>query len=166
MPRLTRLELLVHGLAEGVAGFLFVSSLFSLLRNPEPYWLLLTVLASLVLALSLTAVVRRFRPGARGLHNLEIALSALVSLIGLAGVIATLAFMVSGATYKGLSPDAGGMAVVAALAFYYPAAALLLLPFGMNASRLPSRVRRWVLLACLVIALLPIGLLVGIRLMA
>ena len=51
MPRLTRLELLVHGLAEGVAAFLFVSSLLSLLREPEPYWLLLIVLASVVLAL-------------------------------------------------------------------------------------------------------------------
>jgi hypothetical protein len=56
------------------------------------------------------------------------------------------------------------MAVVAALAFYYPSAALLLLPFGMNASRLSARVRRWVLLACPVLALLPVVLLVAIRL--
>lgn len=165
MPRLTRLELLVHGLAQGVAAFLFVSSVFSLLREPEPYWLLLTALASLVLALSLTIVVRRFRPGARGLRNLEIALSALVALLGALGVAATLAFMISGANYRGPSPDAGGMAVVASLAFYYPSAALLLLPFGMNASRLPTRVRRWVVLACPVVALLPIGLLIAIRLL-
>lgn len=163
-PRLTRLELLVHGLAEGVAAFLFVSSILSLLREPDPFWLLLPALASLVLALSLTVVVRRFRPGARGLRSLEISLSALVALLGGLGVAAMLAFMGSGASYRGPSPDAGGMAVVAALAFYYPSAALLLLPFGMNASRLPARVRRWVVLACPALALLPIGLLIGIRL--
>jgi hypothetical protein len=163
-PRLTRLELLVHGLAEGAAAFLFVSSVFSLLREPDLFWLLLPALASLVLALSLTVVVRRFRPGARGLRKLEISLSALVALLGVLGMAATLAFMVSGASYRGSSPDAGGMAVVAALAFYYPSTAVLLLPFGMNASRLPARVRRWVVLACPALALLPIGLLVAIRL--
>lgn len=163
-PRLTRPELLIHGLAQGVAAFLLVSSLFALLQEPEPYWLLQAALASLVLALSLAVVVRRFRPGARGLRNLEIALSAAVALLGGLGVAATLAFMASGATYRGPSPDAGGMAVVASLAFYYPSAALLLLPFGMNASRLPARVRRWVLFACPVIALLPIGLLIAVRL--
>jgi hypothetical protein len=165
MPRLSRLELLVHELAEGAAAFLFVSSVFSLLREPDLFWLVLPALASLVLALSLTVVVRRFRPGARGLRNLEISLSALVALLGVLGVAATLAFMSSGASYRGSSPDAGGMAVVAAMAFYYPSTALLLLPFGMNASRLPTRVRRWVVLACPVLALLPIGLLVAIRLM-
>jgi hypothetical protein len=164
MPRLTRLELLVHGLAEGMAAFLFVSSLLSLLREPDPFWLLLIALASLVLALSLTVVVRRFRPGARGLRNLEISLSVLVALLGVLGTAATLAFMVSGASYRGPSPDAGGMAVVAAMAFYYPSVGLLLLPFGMNASRLPARVRRWVLFACLVLVILPIGLLVLLRL--
>jgi hypothetical protein len=164
-PRLTRLELLVHGLAEGMAAFLFVSSMLSVLREPDPIWLLMTLLASLVLALSLTVVVRRFRPGAGGLRNLERSLSALVVLLGVLGTAATLAFMVSGASYRGPSPDAGGIAVVAAMAFYYPSAALLLLPFGMNASRLPARVRRWVVLACPVLFLLPIGLLTAIRLM-
>jgi hypothetical protein len=165
MPRLSRLELLVHGLAQGVAAFLFVSSLLSLLRNPERYWLFQMALASLVIALSLTVVVRRFRPEAPGLRNLEIGLSVITSLLGMLGAAGTLTLMVSGAGYQGPSPDAGGMLIMAALAFYYPSAALLLLPFGMNASRLPAGVRTWVTFAIPVLALLPIGLSTAVRLL-
>jgi hypothetical protein len=57
------------------------------------------------------------------------------------------------------------MAVIAGLFVFYEAAALLVVPFAMNASRLPARFRR---LGCFVLpalAVLPLSILFVVRLL-
>jgi hypothetical protein len=82
-------------------------------------------------------------------------LSVLVAAVGAAATFLMLALMVSGATYKWDSPDAGGMGLVFGLFLYFPAAGLLVLPLAMKMSRLSLRLRRLLGWSVLVLVLLP-----------
>jgi hypothetical protein len=160
-PRLTLFEIAVHGLADGLGGYVLLDSLWNRRGQDD---LIQAALALLVILLSVAVMGRRFRPEIRGLRFLELGLSDLVTALGVIGAVVTLLFMASGATYKGSSPDAGGMAVMVGFLLFYPTAGLLVLPFALNASRLSPRLRRRMRWLCLVLVLLPICVLVGVRL--
>jgi hypothetical protein len=160
-PPLTRSELVVHGLADGLCVYVLVSCLWSLVLGEGWSDWIEASLGLLVILLSATIVIRRFRPELRGLRVLERGLSGFVFLLGVAGAVATLAFMASGASYKGSSPDAGGMAVFAGFFLFYPCAALVVLPFALNGSRLSPRLRRRIGWLCCGLALLPFCVLLG-----
>ncbi|HSS48220.1 MAG TPA: hypothetical protein VLX28_04680 [Thermoanaerobaculia bacterium] len=159
VPRLTRSELVVHGLVDGIGCYFLVSCLWSQVEGPSD--LIEATLALLVILLSAAIVIRRFRPARRGLRVLELGLSGLVCLLGVAGAVATLVFMASGASYKGSSPDAGGMAVFAGFFLFYPCVGLIVLPFALNGSRLSPRLRRRIGWLCCGLALLPFCVLLG-----
>jgi hypothetical protein len=160
-PRLTLFEIAVHGLADGLGGYVLLDSLWNRRGSDD---LIQASLALLVISLSVLIMVRRFRPEIRGLRIVERGLSVLVAALGVIGAVVTLLFMASGATYKGSSPDAGGMAVMVGFLLFYPAAGLIIFPFALNASHLSPRLRHRMRWLCLVLALLPICLLVGVRL--
>ena len=160
-PRLTLFEIVVHGLADGLSVYVLLDSLWHQSGLDD---LVQASLAFLVMLLSVVVTIRRFQPEARGLRSLELGLSGLVAFLGLIGAVITLLFMASGATYKGSSPDAGGMAVMVGFLLFYPAAGLLVLPFALNASRLSLRLRRRIRWLCFVLVLLPFCVLVGVRL--
>jgi hypothetical protein len=156
---LTRSEIIVHGLADSLGSYLLVSCLWS-----EEDWLALLIPAFpalLVIVLSVVVIVRRFRPEIRVLRALELGLSGLVAALGLAGAVATQAFMVSGAHYKGTSPDAGGMAVFTGFLVFYPCAFLIVLPFALNGSRLSPILRRRIGWLCCGLAFVPLVVLLG-----
>jgi len=154
-PTLTRSELVVHGLADGICLYVLVSCLGRLVPGEGwSDWIELS-LALLVILLSAAVVVRRLRPELRGLRVLELGLSGFVSVLGLVGAVATLVFMASGASYKGSSPDAGGMAVFAGFFLFYPCVGFIVLPFALNGSRLSPRLRRRIGWLCCGLALMP-----------
>lgn len=159
LPDLTRFEIVTHGLADSVAGYVLLEGLWSQLDWPVV--LAEASLALLVILLSVVVLTRRFRPELRGLRALERGLSGLVAILGVIGAVATLGFTTSGARYKGSSPDAGGMAVFVGLFLFYPCASLIFLPFAMNASRLSPRLRRRLGWLCCGLALLPLCALLG-----
>jgi zinc transporter ZupT len=160
-PKLTLFEIVAHGLADGLSVYVVLDSLWY-----QRGWddLIQVSLALLVILLSVVVTVRRFQPETRGLRVLEQGLSGLVAFLGLIGAVITLLFMASGATYKGRSPDAGGMAVMVGFLLFYPAAGLFVLPFALNASRLSSQLRRRMRWLCFMLVLLPVCVLVGVRL--
>ncbi len=160
-PRLTLFEIAIHGLADGLGIYILLDSLWNRRGRDD---LIQASLALLVILLSVVVMVRRFRPEIRGLRAVELGLSGLVTFLGLIGAVITLLFMASGATYKGPSPDAGGMAAMVGFLLFYPAAGLVILPFALNASRLSPRLRRRIRWLCLVLVLLPFCVLVGVRL--
>jgi hypothetical protein len=116
-PRLTLFEIAVHGLADGLGGYVLLDSLWNRRGQDD---LIQAALALLVILLSVAVMGRRFRPEIRGLRFLELGLSDLVTALGVIGAVVTLLFMASGATYKGSSPDAGGMAVMVGFLLFYP----------------------------------------------
>src|SRR4051812_33350352 len=105
-PRLTPFEIAVHGLADGLGGYVLLDSLWNRRGLDD---LIQAPLALLVILVSVVVTVRRFRPEIRGLRVVELGLSGIVAALGVIGAVITLLFMASGATYKGPSPDAGGM---------------------------------------------------------
>jgi hypothetical protein len=166
--RLTPFEIIVHGLADGLCGYVLLKSLWQLIAREHSEIsgdLMTGAICLLVLALSLVIFLHRSRPESRGLRLLERGLSGLFVAGGAAVAVVCLLVMVSGARYKGDSPDAGGMAVIAGLFVFYEAAALLVVPFAMNASRLPARFRRLGCFAVPALAVLPFCLLVVVRLL-
>src|SRR3978361_1470636 len=97
-PTLTRSELVVHGLADGLCVYVLMSDLWRLvLGEGWPDWTEPSLTLPVIL-LSATIVLRRFRPELRGLLGLELGLSGFVSVLGLVGAVATLVFMASGAS--------------------------------------------------------------------
>lgn len=165
---LTPFEIIVHGLADGLAGYVLLRCVWQLILREQAEVagdLENAGVALLVLALSLAVFLRRSRPESRGLRLLERGLSGLFVAGGVIGAIVTLLFMASGARYKGPSPDAGGMAVMAGLFLFYPSAGLALLPLAMNASRLPSRFRWRLGCGALLLAALPVVVLLVARLL-
>ena len=158
-PTLTRSELVVHGLADCICIYVLASCLWRLLEGSTD--LVEASLALLVILLSAAVVIRRFRPELSGLRVLELGLSGFVALLGVIGAVATLAFMASGASYKGSSPDAGGMATFAGFFLFYPCVGLIVLPFALNGSRLSPRLRRRIGWLCCGLALLPFCVLLG-----
>jgi hypothetical protein len=118
-----------------------------------------------VIVLSAVIMAGRFRPQIRGLRKLRVGLSALLVTLGTISALACMEIMWAGATYRGLSPDAGGMAVISGFYVFYPAAALIVLPFALNLSRLQPRLRRGFWGLCLLLILLPWCLLFGLRLL-
>ena len=160
-PKLTLFEILAHGLADGLSGYVLLDCLWNRRGLDD---LIQASLALLVILLSAVVMIRRFRPEIRGLRAVELGLSGLVAFLGVIGAVITLLFMASGATYKGSSPDAGGMAVMVGFLLFYPAAGLVVLPFALNASRLSPRLRRRIRWLCLGLVLLPFCVLVGVRL--
>lgn len=158
-PRLTRFEIVVHGLADSIGGYVFLQSLGG--QEDWPYVLIVPVLAFLVILLSATVLVRRFRPERRGLRGFELGLSGLVAVLGVIGAVVTLAYMASGAGYQGSSPDAGGMADFVGFVLFYPCASFIVLPFALNGSRLSPRLRRRIGWLCCGLALLPFCVLLG-----
>jgi uncharacterized BrkB/YihY/UPF0761 family membrane protein len=161
---LSKTEIVVHGLADGAATMVLLSSLADYLKSGDLSYLLVHVsLSLLVILLSLLIVARRLRPENRRLRGPEILLSVLVAAVGAVAAVLLLAFLVSGATYKGDSPDAGGMAVVFSLFLYYPAAALVVLPLALKVSRLSPRLRRGLGWMVLLLVLLPFIVLTGAR---
>jgi hypothetical protein len=157
--RLTRSEFFVHGLADGICVYVLGSCLWRLVEGPSD--LIEAALALLVILLSAAIVIRRLRPELRGLLVLERGLSGFVSVLGAVGAVATLVFMASGASYKGSSPDAGGMAVFVGFLLFYPCIGLIVLPFALNGSRLSPRLRRRIGWLCCGLALLPFCVLLG-----
>lgn len=160
-PKLTLFEIVSHGLADGLSLYVLLDSLWHQRGQDD---LIQAFLALLVILLSVVVTVRRFRPEIRGLRSVEIGLSGFVAFLGVIGAVITLLFMASGATYKGSSLDAGGMAVMVGFLLFYPAAGLLVLPFALNASRLSPRLRRRMRWLCFVLVLLPFCVLAGVRL--
>ena len=163
-PILSRTEILVHGLADGTAMMVIGAAVMDVLRGGDPFALVQAALALLVLLLSALVFARRMRPESRRLRGAEMLLSVLVGALGAAASCLTLAFMASGATYKGDSPDAGGMAVMVGLLLYYPSAGLLILPLALNVSRLSPRLRRGLGWSVLPLVLLPFAVLTVARL--
>lgn len=163
-PALSMPEIAVHGLADGVAMIVLLSSLAEYLEsNDLPYLLVNASLSLLVLLLSALVLARRMRPESRKLRAAEIVVSVLVAAVGAAAVVLTLAFMFSGATYRGESPDAGGMGVMFGLLLYFPSAGLLILPLAMKMSRLSRRLRRALGWSILLLVLLPFAVLTVAR---
>ncbi|HEV7785905.1 MAG TPA: hypothetical protein VGQ28_11250 [Thermoanaerobaculia bacterium] len=156
---LTRSEIIVHGLVDGLGSYMLVSCLWS--EAEWSYDLVQASLALLVILLSVVILTRRFRPEVRGLRAVELGLSGLVAALGVVGAVATLAFMASGASYKGSSPDAGGMAVFAGFFLFYPCVGLIVLPFALNGSRLSASLRRRIGWLCCALGLLPFVVLLG-----
>ena len=162
---LSKTEIVVHGLANGAALMVLVDSLMDYLESGDRLPLLVQMpLSLLVLLLSVLIVARRVAPENLRLRGPEILLSILVGALGAAATVLTLAFMASGATYKGDSPDAGGMAVMVGLFLYYPSAGLLILPLAMKVSRLSPRLRRGLAWSVPLLLLLPFAVLTGTRL--
>ncbi len=166
---LTRFEIIVHGLVDGLSLYWLANALWRLVSPFESHegWTGVVIQAALVLLvvpLSLVIMTRRFRP--ERLRVLELGLSGLVMLAGVIGAVATLALMISGANYKGPSLDAGGMAMFSGLAVFYPCAALIVLPLAMNNSRLSDKASRRVGWLTGALALLPICVLLVIRALA
>jgi len=159
VPPLTRSELVVHGLADSISSYFLVDCLSS--ETDLTFRLFQAALMLLVILLSVVVMIRRFRPELRGLRALELGLSGLMTVLGMIGATATLVFMASGASYKGSSPDAGGLAMFAGLLLFYPCAFLIVLPFAMNGSRLSPLVRRRIGWLCCVLGLLPFCVLLG-----
>ena len=116
-------------------------------------------LSLLVILLSLLIVARRLRPENRRLRGPEILLSILVGVLGAVATVLTLAFVASGATYKGDSPDAGGMSLMVGLYLYYPSAGFMILPLAMKVSRLSPRLRRGLVWSVPLLVLLPFAVL-------
>jgi hypothetical protein len=56
------------------------------------------------------------------------------------------------------------MAMMVGFLLYYPMAAFIVFPFGLNASRLSPRVRRRIVWVCFGLTVLPIMVLFGTRL--
>ena len=146
-------EIVFHGLANGAALMILVSAFKESLKGDIP--LIQALLALSVILLSALIVLRRLKPENRGIHALEMLLSVLVGAVGAAATVLLLTFIVSGATYKGDSPDAGGMLIFASLALYYPAAAFTILPLVLKVSRLSRWVRRSLGFGVLLLVLLP-----------
>ena len=160
--RLTSFEIVVHGLADGIGLYVLLAFLWP---GEGPKDLVEPSLALLVVLLSVLVMVRRFRPEIRALRLLELGLSGLVAGLGTVGAVASVFLLVSGAMYKGNSPDAGGMAVMVGFLFFYQAAALFFLPFGLNASHLSSPLRHRIWWLCILLGLLPVCLLLGLSLL-
>jgi hypothetical protein len=159
-------EIAVHALADGVAIFWFVDGILKRAFAgsdvaPEALEVAATLL---VLTLSGVTLAHRFRPASRALRGLWMGLSILVAALGGLTAMALLAFVVSGSLYRGPSPDAGAMAMLAGFLLFYPAAGLLMLPLGLNASRIPARFRGRLGWGVAGLAVLPILLLIGLRL--
>jgi hypothetical protein len=165
-PILSRTEIVVHGLADGTAAMLLGAAVTEGLKAGDPFALVQAALALLVILLSALVFARRMRPESRRLRGAEMLLSVLVGALGVAAAILLLDLMVSGATYKGDSPDAGGMTAVFSLFLYYPAAALVVLPLALKVSRLSPRLRRGLGWMVLLLVLLPFLVLTGARLAA
>jgi hypothetical protein len=164
-PVLSKTEIVVHGLANGAALMVFVASLREFLEQGDRWFLLVQVpLSLLVILLSGLIVARRLMPENRRLRVLEILFSILVAVVGVAATVLTLAFMASGATYKGASPDAGGMGVMVGLFLYYPSAGFLILPLVLKVSRLSPRLRRGLGWSILLLVLLPFAVLTVVTL--
>jgi hypothetical protein len=160
-PTLTRSEIVVHGLADGLCVYVLVSCLWRLILGEGSSDWIEPSLALLVILLSAAVVVRRFRPEQRGLRVLESGLSGLVAVLGVLGAVVTLVMIVSGATYKGSSPEGGSMEIVMGFAGFYPCVGLIVLPFALNGSRLSPRLRRRIGWLCCGLALLPFCALLG-----
>ena len=150
---LSKPEIVFHGLANGTALMLLVTAFKESLASGIP--LIQASLALSVILLSVLIVLRRLKPENRGIRGLEILLSVLVGAVGAAATVLLLTFIVSGATYKGDSPDAGGMLIFSSLALYYPAAALTVLPLVLKTSRLSRWARRGLGFSVLLLVLLP-----------
>lgn len=164
MP-LSKLEILVHGLADGAAFIVLLATVRDSLEHGEAGLLLVQAsLALLVTLLSALVIIRRLKPEVPGLRSLELLFSVLVGALGAVATVLTLAFMASGAMYTGSSPDAGGMAVMTGLFLYYPAAGLLILPLAMKVSTLSPRLRRTLGWSVGVLVLLPFIVLTAARL--
>jgi hypothetical protein len=155
-PPLTRFEIAVHGLADGIAGMYLLGSLRSLSGRGAAESAFEIGLPCLVLALSVVVLLRRFQPDRPALRRLERGLAGLLVVSGAVLCIASLVFLVSGTRYRGSSPDVGGLEVGIGFLFYFPMAVLLLLPFLLNVSRLTPRARWRLLWACIVLGLLPL----------
>jgi hypothetical protein len=164
-PGLTRFEIGVHGIADGLSSYVLVNRLWNQWTQGDweewPWGLAEASLALLVILLSAAIIIRRLRPELRGLRVLEPGLSGLVAVLGVIGAVATLVVMVSGATYKGSSPDGGGMEVFVGFFLFYPCAALIVLPFALNGSQISPRLRRRIGWLCCGLALLPFCVLLG-----
>ena len=162
---LSKTEIVVHGLANGAALMVLVSSLMDYLRQGDRWLLLVQMpLALLVLLLSVLIVARRVSPENRRLRGPEILLSVLIVALGAAASLLALAFMASGATYRGDSPDAVGMGMMFGLFFYYPSAGLLILPLAMKVSRLSPRLRRGLAWSVPLLVVLPFAVLTAVGL--
>ena len=105
-----------------------------------------------MIVLSVVIVVGRFQPENRGLRKLQVGLSALLGTFGVIAALVCLYVMWLGGTYRGTS-DGGAMAAMSGYYVFYPSAALLVLPFALNLSRLQPRLRLglWVLSFLLVV---------------
>jgi hypothetical protein len=166
--RLTPFEIIVHGLADGLCGYVLLGSVRQLVVREHSDLsgdFETAALSLLVPALSLVIFLRRSRPESRVLRLLERGLSGLFVAGGAIVAVVCLLVMASGARYKGASPDAGAMAVIAGLTVFYESAAFLVAPFAMNASRLPVRVRRLGCAAVPALAVLPFCILFVVRLL-
>lgn len=150
---LSKPEIVFHGLANGTALMLLVSAFKESLKDGMP--LVQASLALSVMLLSALIVLRRLKPENRGIRALEMLLSLVVAGVGAAAMVQLLALIVSGATYKGDSPDAGGMLIFTGLVLYYPAAAFTILPLVLKVSRLSRWVRRGLGFSVLILILLP-----------
>ena len=165
-PRSTELEIVVHVVADVLAlcllGDFLRRSVFGDAEVSEG--LVVAAVALLVWTLSGVTLAHRSRPASRTLRRLWLGLSILVAVLGSLAAAALLAFVVSGSRYRGPSPDAGAMAMLSGFFLFYPAAGLLMLPLGLNASRIPDRLRGRAGCCCALLAALPILLLIGLRL--
>ena len=150
---LSKPEIVFHGLANGVALMLLVSAFQESLKGTIP--LIQASVALSVILLSALIVLRRLKPENRVIRALEILVSVVVGAVGAAETMLLLSFIVSGATYEGDSPDAGGMLIFASLALYYPAVAFTILPLVLKVSRLSRWVRRALGFSVLLLVLLP-----------
>ena len=153
-PLLSGLEIVLHGLADGAALVVLLSSLAEYLKRGDHWFLIVQGgPAVLVILLSLLIVARRLRPD--GWRGWEMLLSVLVGAVGAVATFVNLAVMASGAAYKGDSPDAGGMTIMVGLFLYFPSAGLLILPLALKASRLSRRLRHVLGWSVLLLVVLP-----------
>ena len=160
LPRLTIFEIIVHGLADGFSLYI----LLGLLRRGmwEAVDLIEAAVALLAIVLSAVIAARRFRPDLRSLGKLQAGLSALLGTFGGIAAMACLWAIWGGETYQG-SSDGGAMAVMSGYYVYYPTAALIVLPFLLNHSRLSPRLRHLVWGLTFLLPLLPWCLVLGLR---
>jgi hypothetical protein len=166
-PRLTGFEIAVHALADVLALWLLSDVYWSTFINgggDAAYEGLVAAVALPILALSGLTLAHRFRPASRALRGLWMGLSILVSALGGLLALVLLALMVSGMLYRGPSPDAGAMTAMSGFLVFYPAAGLLMLPLGLNASRIPARLWGRLGWGIVGMAVLPILLFNGLRL--